>query len=359
MAKLEPITSWGVPWSEDAAAFNAAASAALSAERLVVGIIHADHPHPDELLSAQGWDSPTLTQWCATGATADKLLRLVMRTGTPATDGAEGDTSLARGAGHVLCAAVAESFVHKTWWFLAVARRDPVFSPKEQHLAALMLRHWQALFSQPDEPGMGRLLLGSDNRLIAADLNTRALLLQQPNMLDGLVSRFHPVLQQRYPGLADRTTRDIALQVDGRPVWVCFRRCRAVEGTGHEHWYLEVRSLEPDELTTVGLVADPRIAQALAFIHEQYAQAPSLADISRHVHVSPFHFHRLFTRQVGISPKHYLQRKQLQVAKWLLRKGGVPIATIAVRTGFSSHGHFTSTFHRLVGVSPSEYRESH
>jgi len=142
-------------------------------------------------------------------------------------------------------------------------------------------------------------------------------------------------------------------------VWVCFRRCRAVEGPGHEHWYLEVRSLEPDELTTVGLVADPRIAQALAFIHEQFAQAPSLADISRHVHVSPFHFHRLFTRQVGISPKHYLQRKQLQVAKWLLRQGGVPIATIAVRTGFSSHGHFTSTFHRLVGVSPSEYRETH
>jgi AraC-like DNA-binding protein len=359
MTKLEPITSWGVPWSEDVAAFVTAACGALSAERVLVGIVHADHPRLDEFLSAQGWDPAALSQWCSAGFTSDKLLRLVMRSGTPSPESAEADTPLlARGAGHVLFAAVAESFVHKTWWFLAVARREPAFNPKEQHLAALMLRHWQALFSQPDEPGMGRLLLGSDNRLIAADLNTRALLLQQPNMLDGLISRFHPVVQQRYPGLADRTTRDIALQLDGRPVWVCFRRCRAIEGTGNEHWYLEVRALEPDELTTVGLVADPRIAQALAYIHEQYAQAPSLADISRHVHVSPFHFHRLFTRQVGISPKHYLQRKQLQVAKWLLRRG-VPIATIAVRTGFSSHGHFTSTFHRLVGVSPSEYRESH
>jgi AraC-like DNA-binding protein len=349
-----------VPWSEDAAAFTTAARAALTAERVVVGIIHVDHPRPDELLALAGWDSAVMTHWCASGFATDKLWRTVQRTGTPATDGGEADTPLySRGAGHVLCAAVAESFVHKTWWWLTVARREPAFSPKEQHLAGLMLRHWQALFSQPDEPGMGRLLLGSDNRLLAADLNTRARLLQQPTLLEGLISMFHPVVQQRYPGLADRTTRDMALQLNGEPVWVQFRRCRAVDGPGNEHWYLEVRPLEPDELTTVGLVADPRIAQALAFIHEQFAQAPSLADISRHVHVSPFHFHRLFTRQVGISPKHYLQRKQLQVAKWLLRQGGVPIATIAVRTGFSSHGHFTSTFHRLVGVSPSEYRETH
>jgi AraC-like DNA-binding protein len=281
-----------------------------------------------------------------------------MRAGT--AEGGDGDTPLySRGAGHVLYTAVAESFVHKSWWWLAVARRETAFSPKEQQLAALMLRHWQALFSQPDEPGMSRLLLGSDDRLLAADLNTRARLLQQPNLFEGLIGMFHPVVAQRYPGLADRTTRDMALQLDGQPAWVQFRRCRAVEGAGHENWYMEVRPLKPDELTTVGLVADPRVAQALAYIHEQFAQAPSLADMSRHVHVSPFHFQRLFTRQVGISPKHYLERKQLQVAKWLLRRGGVSVATIAVRTGFSSHGHFASSFRRVAGISPSAYREKH
>jgi AraC-like DNA-binding protein len=341
-------------------AFIAAARAALQADRLAVGIIHADHPRPDELLAVHGWDAATMLRWCETGYASDRFVRAALRNGTQASGEGDVDTPLlSKGAGHALAAAVAESLPHKSWWWFMVTRRDPPFSAKEQHLAMLMLRHWQALFSQPDEPGMGRLLLGSDNRVIAADLNTRARLLQQPTLLEGLMALFHPVVQQRYPGLPDRVTRDMALQLDGHPVWINFRRCRAVEGPGREHWYLEVRPLEPDELTTVGLVADPRIAQALAYIHEQFAQSPSLADIARHVHVSPFHFHRLFTRQVGLSPKHYLQRKQLQVAKWLLRRGGVPISAVATRTGFSSHGHFTSTFHRLVGASPSEYREAH
>ena len=47
------------------------------------------------------------------------------------------------------------------------------------------------------------------------------------------------------------------------------------------------------------------------------------------------------------------------MAKWMLRALRIPIGSIAEMTGFSSHGHFTSTFHRLIGVSPTEYRESH
>jgi AraC family transcriptional regulator, regulatory protein of adaptative response / methylated-DNA-[protein]-cysteine methyltransferase len=108
----------------------------------------------------------------------------------------------------------------------------------------------------------------------------------------------------------------------------------------------------------VGIVSDPRIAQAIAYIHENFDSSPSLTDIARHVHVSPFHFHRLFSKQVGASPKHYLQKKQLQMARWWLRRTNTAIANVAKQAGFSSHGHFTSTFHRVVGKSPSEYRES-
>ena len=105
----------------------------------------------------------------------------------------------------------------------------------------------------------------------------------------------------------------------------------------------------------------PASPQALAYIHENYHLAPSLSDVARAVSVSPFHFHRLFTAQVGVSPKHYLQGRQLQMARWLLGRGSVPIGTIAQRTGFSSHGHFTSTFspggrpepHRLPRAAPS------
>ena len=36
---------------------------------------------------------------------------------------------------------------------------------------------------------------------------------------------------------------------------------------------------------------------------------------------------------------------------------GLSLGNVASATGFSSHGHFTSTFHRVVGAIPSQYRE--
>ena len=84
----------------------------------------------------------------------------------------------------------------------------------------------------------------------------------------------------------------------------------------------------------------------------------SLAVASKQAGMSPLHFQRLYMKQVGISPKQYLMRKQLQMAKWFLRAHRIHISKVASATGFSSHGHFTSTFHRLIGVSPTEYRES-
>jgi AraC-like DNA-binding protein len=148
------------------------------------------------------------------------------------------------------------------------------------------------------------------------------------------------------------------VELDQQPYWINFRRSRAVSGGQSEYWYIELRPLEANELPTVGVVEDSRIAQAIAYLHEEYPRSPSLAQVARAVHTSPFHFHRLFSRYVGVSPKQYLQRKQLQVAKWMLRATRLPIGTIATRSGFASHGHFTSTFHRIIGVSPSDYRDS-
>ena len=102
--------------------------------------------------------------------------------------------------------------------------------------------------------------------------------------------------------------------------------------------------------------ATQRVARAIAFIHDHFADNPSLEDIAAEVHVSPFHFHRVFTRLVGESPKRYLQLKQLQVASELLRRSYVPIRDIARLTGFTSHGHFNATFRRVVGESPTEHR---
>jgi AraC-like DNA-binding protein len=230
----------------------------------------------------------------------------------------------------------------------------------EQRIAGLLLRQWQVGFNQLREPVVGRLIVGHDDRLIHADPWTQVQLLEDPSILPQLLQTLRIVVKQRYPSLTQSAMYDFASKVGERGYWVRFHHDRlggVPTPEKAEHWYIELHPLEEAELPIIGPIDDERIARSVGYIHENFHKSPSLNQIAAAVHVSPFHFHRLFTKAVGISPKHYLQRKQLQVAKWMLRATREPIGSVAQKTGFSSHGHFTSTFHRLVGMSPSHYRE--
>ena len=50
-----------------------------------------------------------------------------------------------------------------------------------------------------------------------------------------------------------------------------------------------------------------RIERAIQFLGESYRHHPSLEAVAAHVHLSPFHFERLFQRWAGTSPKRFLQ----------------------------------------------------
>ena len=206
----------------------------------------------------------------------------------------------------------------------------------------------------PREQEKGTLLVGKDYRLIHSDPYSRAHFLRFPGYFDEFISLFRRVVDQRWPELDDDAWHDFAASVAGRRLWICFRLRRL--GETHRQWQIETRPLDED-LPAAGVLDDDRVARALAYIHDAHGSAPSLNDVADAVGVSPFHFHRLFSQAVGVSPKQYLQRKQLQMARWMLRAADAPIGTIARRAGFSSHGHFTATFQRLAGMSPTAYRE--
>ena len=63
-----------------------------------------------------------------------------------------------------------------------------------------------------------------------------------------------------------------------------------------------------------------KISKAIAFIDTNFKEQPTLDEIASHIHLSPFHFQRLFKEWVGISPKKYLQFISSIYAKSLLRK---------------------------------------
>ncbi len=83
----------------------------------------------------------------------------------------------------------------------------------------------------------------------------------------------------------------------------------------------------------------------------------TLKDLARIAEASRFHFARQFRIRTGESPMGYLLRARIERAKDVLRKDdSATVADIAAMLGFADQSHFTRTFRRLVGTSPTDYR---
>jgi AraC-like DNA-binding protein len=107
--------------------------------------------------------------------------------------------------------------------------------------------------------------------------------------------------------------------------------------------------------------ADPelsRLIPALRFMHSEYRRSPTLNEISKTVHLSPFHFHRRFAELLGLTPKHFLLECQIYEAKIQLLAGKKELAQIATDCGFAHQSHFTSRFKQATGLTPTRWRRS-
>jgi len=98
-----------------------------------------------------------------------------------------------------------------------------------------------------------------------------------------------------------------------------------------------------------------RIARAIEFIADNVTGQPELAEIAAHVHLSPYHFQRLFCRWAGISPKRFLQVMTLEKSKSLLDFKAALLDT-ADQTGLSSASRLHDHFVQLEAVTPGQYQ---
>ncbi|MDH5232161.1 MAG: methylated-DNA--[protein]-cysteine S-methyltransferase [Gammaproteobacteria bacterium] len=99
-----------------------------------------------------------------------------------------------------------------------------------------------------------------------------------------------------------------------------------------------------------------RIAKAISFISEQVATQPSLEEISAHLHMSPFHFQRLFCRWAGVTPKRFLQILTVERAKQLLTESK-SLLEVSDRVGLSSSSRLYDHFINLEAVTPGDYKK--
>lgn len=104
--------------------------------------------------------------------------------------------------------------------------------------------------------------------------------------------------------------------------------------------------------------AEPRaVALAKELLAARLGEPPSLEELATLVHLSPFHFARVFRRATGLPPHAWLKQRRLEQARALLRSGCAPLQ-VALQLGFSDQSHLTRQFKQSYGVSPGEYRRA-
>lgn len=99
-----------------------------------------------------------------------------------------------------------------------------------------------------------------------------------------------------------------------------------------------------------------RIARAIDYIVANANSQPDLKDIAARASLSPYHFQRLFTRWVGLTPKRFLQVITVERAKRLLSQSPLPLLDASERLGLSSSSRLHDHFVKLEAVTPGEFK---
>jgi AraC-like DNA-binding protein len=116
--------------------------------------------------------------------------------------------------------------------------------------------------------------------------------------------------------------------------------------------------LPPLEPTSRGGLAPWQARRVAEMIRESLDGNIHLSDMAGECGLSVSHFTRAFRTSFGMSPYRWLLERRIDRGKALLLTSELPIADIALQSGFSDQAAFTRAFARIVGDSPARWRRS-
>lgn len=101
------------------------------------------------------------------------------------------------------------------------------------------------------------------------------------------------------------------------------------------------------------------INMILNYIEMHYQEGISLEEVAEFIHLSPNYVSRLFKKEVQTTFVNYVTDRKIEHAKYLLKNTSLPVVNIAMDLSFQEHTYFSKVFKRLVGQSPTEYRNQY
>jgi AraC family transcriptional regulator len=122
--------------------------------------------------------------------------------------------------------------------------------------------------------------------------------------------------------------------------------------------FVEILSGQPRRPAEVRACDRRRAVEAALWIDANAHEPIDLESTAREFGLSSFHFLRLFTKVLGVTPHQYLIRSRLRRAARLLADDARSITEIALDVGFADLSNFVRTFHRAAAVSPRRFRRA-
>jgi AraC family transcriptional regulator len=125
------------------------------------------------------------------------------------------------------------------------------------------------------------------------------------------------------------------------------------------HMLRSYNALQAVGCSAEGSLGKVEMARLTQFIEENLDRTISLEDLAAIANVSRFHFTRLFKRSTGTTAIHFVEQCRIRRAESLIVNTDLPLAEIAMMTGFADQSHFTRRFHRHMGCTPAVFAREH
>lgn len=112
----------------------------------------------------------------------------------------------------------------------------------------------------------------------------------------------------------------------------------------------------PADMPGRGKLSPRQLQNVIVFAHNSIQLDIGLVDLANLVHLSAYHFGRLFKQTIGLSPYQYLLQLRIEYAKKLILEKAGPLGEIAYQLNFSDQAHFSNAFRKATGLSPRQYQ---
>lgn len=99
------------------------------------------------------------------------------------------------------------------------------------------------------------------------------------------------------------------------------------------------------------------IQQSLFYIETHLHEQIGLEEVASVALLSPYHYHRIFRNEVGMTVVDYIRNRRMSLASTTLRSTDAGILDIALACGFESQEAFTRAFRKLYGMPPGRFRK--